>query len=460
MKSVLFKTLLSIFLIISYFARSQSLPGLKVEKGKRYIEQTNNKPFFWLGDTAWELMHRLTLDEAETYLKTRAKQGYNVIQTVAFADFDGLKKPNQNGDQPLFNNDPFKTNDKYFQHVDKIIAIAEKLGIYIALLPAWGDKFNKKTDPGPEIFTTENAAFYAEFLAKRYKNKNVIWILGGDRNPDTETQLSIINAMAASIRKVSGNTQLITYHPQGLSYSSKFFHNTDWLDVNMFQSGHDLLNRKNYQMLKNDYDKLPVKPTFDAEPRYEDHPINWKPELGYFNDFDVRQAAYWSVLSGACGHTYGCHDIWQMYDPAQHAPIAFARTCWQIAMDLPGAKQMGYLRKLLESHPWWELHPDNSVIQNDNPEDAGYQIASLSSNQDFLIAYSPYGRPLKIDLTKMKANDLIGYWFNPRDCTSIKIGSFKNSGSQTFTPYAQGPGTDWVLVIDDSAKKWAGFHLK
>ena len=450
-----------IFLSTSISASSQTaLPELHVEKGKRFIVQSNGKPFFWLGDTAWELFHRLTFTEAQRYLKTRADQGYNVIQAVAIAEFDGLTQQNRNGDQPLFNNDPAKPNEKYFKHLDKVIAEAGKLGLYIGLLPAWGDKFNKKWGAGPEIFTPENATVYTEFLARRYKGKNVIWILGGDRNPETENHIAIIHAMAKGIRNIAGESQLITYHPQGLSYSSKFFQEAPWLNLNMFQSGHDQRDRKNYLMLRNDYEKSPVKPTLDAEPRYEDHPINWKAELGYFNDFDVRQAAYWAVLSGACGHTYGCHDIWQMYDPDQNAPIAYARTGWRTAIHLPGAYQMGYMKNLLESHPWQELLPETTLIQNKNPEDAGFQIAALSSGQDFMIAYTPYGRNLKIDLSRFKAKDLVAYWFNPRDGSSLKIGTFKNQGSEEFKPYAQGPGTDWVLVIDDTAKSWAGFGLK
>jgi Protein of unknown function (DUF4038) len=27
------------------------------------------------------------------------------------------------------------------------------------------------------------------------------------------------------------------------------------------------------------------------------------------DDYDARQAAYWSLLAGACGHTYGNHSI-------------------------------------------------------------------------------------------------------------------------------------------------------
>lgn len=446
-------------LLIGYSTSAQKklaapsrLQKLSIPKDSRHIMREDGKPFFWLGDTAWELFHRMDFWEAETYLRNRAHKGYNVIQSVVLAEFNGLTQPDQQGQLPLIGNDPTRPNELYFKHVEKVIDKANSLQMYVGLLPTWGDKFNKKWGTGPEIFTPENAKIYAGYLARKFKNKKIIWILGGDRSPEQEKHRAIIQAMAEGIRNVVGEEQLITYHPMGADYSSKHFHNENWLSLNMFQSGHAEKDIKNYQMIRKDYSLLPVKPTLDGEPRYEDHPINWKPELGYFNDFDTRQAAYWAVLSGACGHTYGCHDIWQFFNYNRNPPIAAARTNWKTAMDLPGAYQMGYMKTFFNFFPWHNLVPDQSVIKNDNPEDAGYQIAAVSKNKDFLIAYTPYGRSLKVDMTKLSGNSFYAYWFNPRDDTSIRIGDVNTEGMMDFKPYASGPGTDWLLVIVDPVK--------
>ena len=93
----------------------------------------------------------------------------------------------------------------------------------------------------------------------------------------------------------------------------------------MFQSGHAALDAPNYRFVEADRRLRPAKPVLDGEPRYEDHPIDWKPENGWFGAADVRQAAYWAVLAGAAGHTYGNHNIWQMWQPGR-APISSART--------------------------------------------------------------------------------------------------------------------------------------
>src|SRR5437868_393668 len=97
---------------------SAALPQLKVSDNKRFLVTAEGKPFFYLGDTAWELFHRLSREDADTYLKDRAARKFTVIQAVAIAEFDGLTAPNAYGHRPLADNDPTKPNEDYFKHVD------------------------------------------------------------------------------------------------------------------------------------------------------------------------------------------------------------------------------------------------------------------------------------------------------------------------------------------------------
>src|ERR1700712_5503600 len=108
--------------VLSVFAQGSFKGGsLKVSDNHRYLVHQDGTPFFWMGDTAWELFHRLNREEADQYLKRRAEQGFTVVQAVALAEFDGLKEPNPYGDTPLLNNDPTTPNDAYFKHVDYIV---------------------------------------------------------------------------------------------------------------------------------------------------------------------------------------------------------------------------------------------------------------------------------------------------------------------------------------------------
>src|SRR5690554_4837157 len=97
------------------------LPRLKISPDRRYLVTEDGQPFFWLGDTAWEMIHRLNKEEVLFYLQDRAAKGFNVVQTVILAELDGLGTPNAYGHKPLIGHDPCQPNDAYFQFVDQII---------------------------------------------------------------------------------------------------------------------------------------------------------------------------------------------------------------------------------------------------------------------------------------------------------------------------------------------------
>ena len=332
-----------LFLLINIFITTlDSYSQLKVSADKHYLLTTSGKPFFWLGDTAWELFHRLSREEADLYLQDRAKKGYTVIQAVVLAELDGLNTPNAYGQKPLINNDPTKPNEKYFTHVDYIVNKAQKLGMIIGMLPSWGDKWNKNWGKGPEIFTPANAETFGAYLGKRYRDKPIVWIMGGDRDIMDDEDRNIINAMVKGLKKGDGGNHLFTFHPQGGKSSSDFFKDEAWIDFHMSQTGHSS-DTKNYQFNIKHRSMMPLHPHLDAEPRYEDHPNKFSPaKEGWLDDFDARQTAYWSMLSGACGHTYGNHNIWQMY-AENRDPISWARTHWRTALNHAGAAQVGLM---------------------------------------------------------------------------------------------------------------------
>ena len=103
------------------------LPRLKVSDNKRFLVTADGKPFFWLGDTAWELFHRLNREEAERYLQNRAERRFTVIQAVALAELDGLNDPNAYGQRPLVGQRPGAARTRpYFEHVDWIVSAGQR----------------------------------------------------------------------------------------------------------------------------------------------------------------------------------------------------------------------------------------------------------------------------------------------------------------------------------------------
>ncbi len=427
---------------------------IRISEDRRHLTDESGQPFFWLGDTAWELFHRLNRMEAVSYLQTRADQGFTVIQAVALAELEGLTTPNAYGDLPLIDNDPARPNEAYFEHVDFIVKEANQRGLVIGMLPSWGDKFNKRWGVGPEVLTPENARAFGRFMGARYKRDSIVWILGGDRIPEEEDDFQIIAAMARGLAEGDGGAHLMTYHPMGRQRSSRFFHAADWLDFNMHQSGHSNESYPNYNDTLADYRLAPPKPTLDGEPCYEDHPINWKPdELGWFDDFDSRRAGYWSMLSGAMGHTYGNHNVWQFWQPGR-PPISHARAPWQQAVHYPGAWQAGYVRKVFEAIAWQTLRPAQELLRSGPKEASKTVVVAADDERSLIAAYSPFGSAFMIDLSdRPPSAGVNARWFNPRDAKSIPFNVSKISGNVAAfdPPGEEGRGNDWLLLIEVSS---------
>ena len=439
---------------------------LQVTPDGHYLQFADGTPFFWLGDTGWEMFHRLNKEEAAKYLDNRRRKGFTVIQAVVLAEFEGLHKPNRYGETPFYNLNPKQPNEKYFQWVDTVINMAKQKNLFIGLLPTWGDKVTAGWGAGPAIFNKENAYEYGKWIGERYADEpNIIWILGGDRPAvrDSNDWRPVWRAMAKGILESSRNKALITYHPQGGSQStSQIIHTEQWLDINMFQSGHGGgHDQPVWEMVTRDRAILPAKPTMDAEPNYEDHPVNpwpsWDPANGYFRAYDVRKQIYRSVFAGACGVTYGHHAVWQFWSPREEK-INYADRYWTEAIDRPGAFQAGYLRRLMESRGSLNRIPDQQMIADGQGEKGSYITAFRSADSSYGMVYLPVGKKIRVDGTCIKdgfsiSNDkIMAWWFNPVTGKATKIGLLGKSNSMQFTPPVLGVEHDWVLVLDNPAK--------
>jgi hypothetical protein len=408
---------------------------------QRYLTR-NNQPFFYLGDTAWELFHRLTLDEAKHYLDVRASQGFNVIQAVCLAEFEGLTQPNQQGDLPLIDLDPTTPNESYFAHVDAVCHYAAEKGLVMALLPSWGDKVNKSWGAGPEVFTPVNARIYGEWLGNRYKDvEPLIWVNGGDRVMATQEHRQVFDAMAMGLHAGDRGAHLITFHPQGGHSSSEDLHLAPWLDFNMIQSGHGERNIDNAAMVRADYSLYPVKPTMESEANYENHAINWKNDTSRFRDTDVRVSSYRSVFAGGCGVTYGCQDVWQFFNPTRNPAIAHADTPWQEALHFSGACQMKHLKNLMEERDFATSVPAQERIVGTANR------ACVLQGDCYLLAYIPEGDPLTLDLISAGLRGVFVSWYDPRTGSLMSHEPRSCSTAMTFTPPSRGRHNDWVLVI-------------
>ncbi|HRS11821.1 MAG TPA: glycoside hydrolase family 140 protein [Sedimentisphaerales bacterium] len=439
---------------------------LRVSENRRFLVHADGTPFFYLGDTAWELFHRLNREEADKYLENRAAKGFTVIQAVALAEVDGHRDPNPYGHLPLVDLDPARPavedgpNNDYWDHVDYIVDKANSLGLYIGFLPTWGRYWHDTIKDGKPLFTVQNAETYGRWLGQRYRDRHLIWILGGDRTVENDEQKEVIRAMAHGLRAGDGGAHLITFHPRGGGGSADYFHTEDWLDFNMRQNGHNAKFNEGFQNTRADYDRTPAKPVIDGEPIYEDHPVSFRAkDLGHSIASDVRRPLYWDLFSGAFGHTYGHHSVWQMWQPGR-GPINNPLMPWYEAIDQPGAGQMQYGRRLIESRPFLTRVPDDSIIVVDRvptsvPGAGRYRfVATRDAEGSYAMVYAPVGRTFTVRMDVIKGAKVKAWWYNPRNGQATAIGEFPNTGQRQFTPPDKGEMLDWILVLDDAARNY------
>jgi hypothetical protein len=279
-----------------------------------------------------------------------------------------------------------------------------------------------------------------------------------------------MRAMARGLRKGDGGAHLQTFHPRGGQGSSQYFHDDDWLDFNMRQNGHNAKFNEGYHNTRLDYDRSPVKPVLDGEPIYEDHPVSFRPkEFGHSIAADVRRPLYWNLFTGAMGHTYGHHSVWQMWQPGRN-PINNPLMPWFQAIDQPGARQMQYGRWLMESRPFLSRIPDDSIVVDHRSDDqsatglvvptavpgAGrYRfVATRDSEGTYAMVYAPVSRSFRVRMDAIAGSKVIAWWYNPRNGQATEIGTFDNRGQREFSPPEPGEMLDWVLVLDDAAKHY------
>ena len=404
---------LTSLLIILYSI--QSFAQIKISGNGRYFTDGKGKPLFWQGDTEWDLFQQLSFSEAKSLLMERKKQGFNVFQVMVTGVFPEWAKMTKSeswkGSLAWMNDNPLTPNEDYFKRTDSIVAFAEKNDLFLVV----GVYHAQDVDKGR--ITMQNAKPWANWLAKRYKNsKNIIWSMYPHA---VDASMPLIEATVQGLREGDGGIHFITMHPDPSPTSSSFMNSASWLSFNTLQSwSRDFLN---YEMVKTDYNKQPVRPVVNGEARYE--------EEDGTTPFQCRCAGYWSILAGGF-YSYGHRDNWKS-----------PRT-WRNWYNTPGARQIKIFGNIFRSISWWKLIPDQSVFVN---QVKGNAIAR-SADGDWILAYLTNADPVTLKMNLFTAaKSATAWWINPLTGKRSKIGILPTSENHTFTP-AKGC-EDAVLLI-------------
>ncbi|HMJ89367.1 MAG TPA: DUF4038 domain-containing protein [Candidatus Acidoferrum sp.] len=417
---------------------------LKPSASGRHLVDQRGTPFFYNADTPWMVFLKLTEAEADEYFETRQAQGFNAVQII-MTGFLGTT--NRAGELPFAGTtnaqDFAQPNEKFFAHVDRVIENATKRGLFLAIAPAWsgccGEGWAGKNKDGSlkplNANGPEKSRELGRWLGKRYaKNQNIMWILGGDIDPDNARDS--IRALALGLKE-SAPHHLLTYHASSSHSSTDVWPKENWIDVPMvytyFRGFNKAWNKNQpdvYEVGWKEYAKSPTRPFFLGESTYEGEHSAWGSAL------QARKQAYWAVLSGGFGNAYGSPN-WNM--PKN----------WREVLKLPGAASLKHFRALFESREWWKLVPDskNAFVTTGHGTMAtnDLAVAALANDGSFGIVYLPSIRPLTLDLGKFAKAPVQVTWFDPRHGTFEKEGAFPNTGPLNVTRVAS---DDWVLVLE------------
>jgi hypothetical protein len=385
-------------------ADGPALP-VKVSANGRYFTGQDGKPLFWLGTTQWELFRGYPLEDARTILAKTRSHGFAFLQVMLLGVSDGTK-PNVLGEKPWTGDNPLTPNEAYFKHVDAVVqaACAENL---IILMTIYHQRCRK-------FITAENARAWGKWIGRRYRNApNIVWTMTPEAK---DWSVPVMSGLIAGLREGDGGRHLVSAKPDPAPFSSSFYQAEPPLDFNAMQTWNAV--RLIYPFVKKDYGLNPVKPVLMAEGAYE---------AGSEYGFDVtplwvRRQAYYSYLAGA-HHTYGHNDSWRILPS------------WKSALDSPGARQMGLLRKLFEARAeWWKLVPDQSVFAaGDRTEGDLLSLAARHEGGKWVLIYLADEASFSADLSKLSGAKVKGFWFDPRSGAEMPIGPLTNKGVKAFS---------------------------
>ncbi|KAG3247048.1 hypothetical protein PI124_g8253 [Phytophthora idaei] len=437
-------------------------------------------------DTAWELTHKLNKTSIDFYLKTRAEQGFNVIQTVGIAELNGTTRANFYGDLPYNNADTTQPNEAYFQLIDWTVDLAASYGLLIALVPVWGRWVNGGWhNDEVSIFNESTAYEWGKFLGDRYPglpkllggDSDCLWprntskamvSYASDLNVDPATHLGPIEDTTdiwVSLRSgvedaetVHGYEPVIMFHPTAgwisrpVNTPEAYAH---WMlpkeefrvSIDGAQSGHatpEALggftpyttwdSTKNYELIATMRDAF-TGPVLDLENHYEGAHYNFKTTFPVWNASEVRTGLYHGFYGGSAGFTYGANSVWQMYEPAAdllrqsdyYSPAASqnASGSWREDIFFKGATQIQYITK-----PQQNL----STEALEQLEPARQLLGSPSGYLD--TAVNAFEGTRYISVLASKTRDRFYVYTGHGDSFSLKLGngSERSGSARWFSP--------------------------
>ena len=435
---------------------------LRVAADRRHLEHRDGTPFFWLGDTWWMgFCTRLHWpDEFQALTADRAAKGFTVAQIVA-----GLYPDMQPFDPRGANEAGFPwtegfgaINPAYFDMADLRIAHLVRAGIVPCIVGSWGFFL--------EFAGRQVLEDHWRYLVARYSAYPVVWCVAGEAlmpyylSPQhgrssaawTAEARSAWSGLARTIRALDPAGHPISIHPT--RYGRQQVDDPAVIDFEMLQTGHS-----GYPSLASSVNALeeslaadPPMPVLVDEANYEGILESSREEMQRF--------LFWSsLLSGAGGHTYGANGLWQVnsaaepYGPSPHG-TSWGDVPWQAAAQLPGSRQLGLGKALLERYRWWEFAPHPEWVEpHQTPENRMSAYAAGIPGQ-VRVLYIPAETIWVIHRQEMALKGLEpgvayrAFYFNPKTGHETSLGAVQATAAGDYVVPRAPIFQDWVLVLE------------
>ena len=368
---------------------------IKVDAGGRHLVHEDGTRFFWLGDTAWNGPLFSTPKEWDFYVRTRGKQGFNVIQWVATQwrgapEGDSSKRPAYTG------LDRIQVNPAFFQRLDEKSAVLTRAGMLSVPVMLWAISTPPGSEVNPGVSLPESQAILlARYMLARWGADPVVWFLNGDgeyRGPRAERWKTIGRGVFDGVWHAP-----VSLHPGGGKWTTDDFRDEPWLDLSGYQSLHaDSANNSKWITSgppAQEWMKAPARPVMSIEGPYE--------RATPRNDFFVRRNHYWSLLNApVAGITYGVFGIWDWSDGVHPAPGHGKAVSprWDTLLELPGAGQVGSIREFFESFEYWRLKPAPAILAAQPGKEAPSRFisAAQTDKRDITVVYVPEDRSVTL----------------------------------------------------------------